>query len=106
MCFRLPIVPKFRSPTLTFLLSFVVFYNRFLSLKNVFSFKTVFVAAYINACALQSADNTSAKIKLLANKYEGATSVTPRDRLENVDIPVLFYKKYFRQIKLFQKLKK
>ena len=97
MCFRLPTVPKFRSPiALTFLLSFLVFYHRFFSQKNVFSFKSVFVATYIKSesvfvtFALQSADNTSAKIKLLSNKNEGATSVTPRDRLENVDIPVLF----------------
>ena len=41
---------------------------------------------FSNICMLQSADNTSAKIKLLANKNEGATSMTPRDRLENVDL--------------------
>ena len=27
VCFQLPTVPKFRSPTLTFLLSFLFFYN-------------------------------------------------------------------------------
>ena len=47
MCFRLPTVPKFKSPTLSFLLSFLVFYNWFFARKNVFSFKSVFVATYI-----------------------------------------------------------
>ena len=37
-------------------------------------------------CAVH-VDNMSAKIKLSANKNEGATS---HDRLKNVDIPVLF----------------
>ena len=47
MCFRLPTVPKFKSPTLNFLLSVLVFYNWFFSQKNVFSFKSVVVVTYI-----------------------------------------------------------
>ena len=47
MCFRLPTVPKFRSPTLIFLLLFLAFYSRFFSQKNVFNFKFIFVAAYM-----------------------------------------------------------
>ena len=47
MCNRLPTIPKYRSLTLIFLLSVFLFYNWFFSQKNVFSFKTIFVATYI-----------------------------------------------------------
>ena len=53
VCFRLLTIPKFRSPTLTFLLSFFLFfYNWFFSQKYVFSFKSVFVATYIKSIKL------------------------------------------------------
>ena len=52
-------------------------------------------------------DNTTAEIKLLANENEGATS---RDNTWQTEKCLFsssgFIKKYFRQIKLFQKLKK
>ena len=46
MCSRLPTVPKFKSPILSFLLSFLFFYNYIFSQKNIFSFKSIFVKNY------------------------------------------------------------
>ena len=43
MCFRLPTVPKFRSPTLLFLLSFLVFYNIDSSRRKMFSVTRLFL---------------------------------------------------------------
>ena len=45
--FRLPTIPKFRSPTLIFLLSFLIFCYWFFSQKSVFSFKSISVTTYI-----------------------------------------------------------
>ena len=47
MCFRLPTVPKLWSPTLSFYCRFWFFYNLFFSQKNVFSYKSIFVATYV-----------------------------------------------------------
>ena len=97
-------MPKFRAPTLTFLMLFLGFYNCFFSQKNVFSDKSSFVTTYIKTdftksveticfCSIRALQTTRRpEIKLLASENEGATS--------------RFYKKYFRQIKLFQKIKK
>ena len=97
VCFWLPTVPKLRSPTLIFILLLLNFCNQFLQ-KNVFSF------CFHNICVLR---NTSADVKLLANEKEEATS---RDTMWQTEKMLIFqfwfYKKYFRQIKLFQKIKK
>ena len=68
MCFRLPTVPKFKSSTLSFLLSFLVFYNWFFSQKSVFSFKSVFVASYIKNNFTESVFVTFARCRQHASR--------------------------------------
>ena len=97
MCFQLPTIPKFRSPILAFSSLFL--------LQLILKLTVLKVLLYCS-CA---ADNTSAKIKLLAKENEGLEqlAVTPHDKLKNIDIPVLvFTKSTSGKIKLFQKIKK
>ena len=114
MCFRLPTVPKLRSPTLTFLLSFLVFYNWFFSQKSVFSFKSIFVATCIKNNFSKSVfvtfvrswqhvrrDQTVSHWKWRSSgPWHQATDWKCRYSSS------VFIKTYFRQIKLMKKIKK
>ena len=111
----LPTVPKFRSPTLIFLLSFLVFYNWFFSQKSVFNFKYIFVATSIKNNLISKSvfvtftaqlTTCQTRSKLLAIENEGAMGRDTTWQTENVNIAVLFYKNILQANKIIAKNKK
>ena len=104
VCFRLPTVPKFRSPTLIFFIGvFGFFYNCFFSQKNVFSFQFIFVATYIK--------NNFSKRVFVAFERSGqhvSRDQTVRHHLTdwNWNVAVLFLQKVLQGNKIIAKNKK
>ena len=66
VCFRLPTIPKFRSPAPIFL-SFLGFFTFDSSQKNVFTFKSIFVATYTKT---NSTRPMKVNMKLLVKHFQ------------------------------------